>query len=54
MSGPFRKVVQVLFCQSGYSVEGQGSNMLRLECGHEVRRKRSQKVPKRCRCLWCD
>ncbi len=51
---PLRKVVQVQFCQSGYSQAGHGSNMLRLECGHEVRRKRSIKVPKQCRCPWCD
>lgn len=30
-----------------------GSNILVLECGHEIRRKDSQGVPKRAHCFRC-
>lgn len=50
---PLRKVLSVEFVQSRYSMKGQGSNWLRLECGHEMRQKSSIPVPKSGRCWFC-
>jgi len=51
---PHRKVVESYFSQSKYCKPGHGSTVLKLECGHEIARKASIRIPKKAHCYWCD
>jgi hypothetical protein len=50
MNGKLQKVIDVHFCQSKYSRQGSGTNMLTLACGHRKYQKSSIPVPARARC----
>lgn len=53
LGGPLRKVVKVEALYSKYARPGQGSNLVTLECGHQVARRMSVPVPQRMHCRYC-
>jgi hypothetical protein len=48
-----RKVIRVTNVVCGNARGTKGSNFLMLECGHEERRKGSERIPEFCNCREC-
>jgi hypothetical protein len=51
--GPFRDVDFSVLATTRYNRPGEGSWLLMLECGHEIRRKTSYPMPRRAHCREC-
>lgn len=53
MKAPMREVVSVRMTTTRYNRRGEGSHVLTLTCGHELRRKTSEPIPNRAHCYEC-
>lgn len=50
---PWREVVETTEYRHRNAPFGSSTRVLKLACGHEMRRKGSQRVPERVRCTLC-